>query len=98
MRRLGFTQAAPWIVPVLCAVGDPAEALVGRTFIKKFAGVPYVGRVESYLPEYKWYAVRYTDGDDEELTAAALTRLLASSSEDDPAYESLIPGRQLPCH
>ena len=49
--------------------GDvPGVAMVGTTVVKLFDDTVYVGKIIVYDTVRKWYKVRYTDGDEEELT------------------------------
>ena len=42
--------------------------MIGKTVVKLFDGVPYVGKVVAFDHRKKWYKVRYSDGAEEELT------------------------------
>ena len=41
--------------------------MIGKTVVKLFDDVPYVGKITSYDDAKKWYKVTYEDGDEEEL-------------------------------
>ncbi len=41
--------------------------MVGTTVVKVFGDKVYVGEIIEYDTVRKWYKVRYTDGDEEEL-------------------------------
>ena len=47
---------------------QPGEHMVGIRVVKLFDGGVFLGIITSYDPRKKWYRVKYTDGDEEELT------------------------------
>ncbi|GAB4817995.1 hypothetical protein N2152v2_005041 [Parachlorella kessleri] len=52
--------------------------LLGSTCSKVFGKTRYKGRVVSYDKDRQWYLVRFTDGDEEEMTEAELLQCLRS--------------------
>ena len=42
--------------------------MIGKTVVKLFDDVVYTGKIIGYDIAKKWYKVRYSDGDEEELT------------------------------
>ena len=46
----------------------PGESMIGKPVCKWFEDKLFVGEIISYDDRRKWYKVRYTDGDEEELT------------------------------
>ena len=42
--------------------------MVGKTVVKLFDKVPYVGEITNFDPRTKWYKVVYKDGDQEDMT------------------------------
>jgi len=60
------------------ALREDPEAQVGREVCKKFGDSYYLGEVTRF--DGKWWRVKYTDGDEEDLSAGELRRVLVSSA------------------
>jgi len=76
------------------------EALVGRTFLKKFPGYGmFEGRIIRYLDADNLYAIQYDDSDEEELVEYEVCALLYSNLKTEVKKERTdfgLSGRALP--